>query len=155
MRDLSQKLDKEIQLEIFGDDVELDRTLLEGLSDPLTHLVRNSVDHGIESPSARAAKGKKTFGTVRLSAAHLAGRVQIEVLDDGGGMDPERLKAKAIEKGIITTDQASPPIISQAPPRRSKYVIVEVENESLIAAKKSPLTNPEDGSVSPSLTTPS
>ena len=107
VRDLSQKLDKEIQLEIFGDDVELDRTLLEGLSDPLTHLVRNSVDHGIESPSARAAKGKKTFGTVRLSAAHLAGRVQIEVLDDGGGMDPERLKAKAIEKGIITTDQAS------------------------------------------------
>ena len=107
VRDLSQKLEKEIQLEIFGDDVELDRTLLEGLSDPLTHLVRNSVDHGIEAPATRVAKGKKSCGTVRLSAAHLAGRVQIEVLDDGGGMDPERLKAKAIEKGIITTDQAS------------------------------------------------
>jgi len=107
VRDLSQKLEKEIQLEIFGDDVELDRTLLEGLSDPLTHLVRNSVDHGIESPANRVAKGKKSCGTVRLSAAHLAGRVQIEVLDDGGGMDPERLKAKAIEKGVITTDQAS------------------------------------------------
>lgn len=107
VRDLSHKLEKEIQLEIFGDDVELDRTLLEGLSDPLTHLVRNSVDHGIESPAARVAKGKKSCGTVRLSAAHLAGRVQIEVLDDGGGMDPERLKAKAIEKGVITTDQAS------------------------------------------------
>lgn len=107
VRDLSHKLEKEIQLEIFGDDVELDRTLLEGLSDPLTHLVRNSVDHGIEAPATRVSKGKKSCGTIRLSAAHLAGRVQIEVLDDGGGMDPERLKAKAIEKGIITTDQAS------------------------------------------------
>ena len=107
VRDLSHKLNKEIQLEIFGDDVELDRTLLEGLSDPLTHLVRNSVDHGIEAPSARIAKGKTSCGTIRLSAAHLAGRVQIEVLDDGGGMDPERLKTKAVEKGIITAEQAA------------------------------------------------
>jgi two-component system chemotaxis sensor kinase CheA len=107
VRDLSHKLNKEIQLEIFGDDVELDRTLLEGLSDPLTHLVRNSVDHGIEAPANRTAKGKSSCGTIRLSAAHLAGRVQIEVLDDGGGMDPERLKSKAIEKGILTVDQAA------------------------------------------------
>ena len=107
VRDLSHKLNKEIQLEIFGDDVELDRTLLEGLSDPLTHLVRNSVDHGIEAPANRIAKGKSSCGTIRLSAAHLAGRVQIEVLDDGGGMDPERLKSKAIEKGILTVDQAA------------------------------------------------
>ena len=107
VRDLSHKLNKEIQLEIFGDDVELDRTLLEGLSDPLTHLVRNSVDHGIEAPANRIAKGKSSCGTIRLSAAHLAGRVQIEVLDDGGGMDPERLKSKAVEKGIITADQAT------------------------------------------------
>jgi two-component system chemotaxis sensor kinase CheA len=107
VRDLSHKLNKEIQLEIFGDDVELDRTLLEGLSDPLTHLVRNSVDHGIEAPANRTAKGKSSCGTIRLSAAHLAGRVQIEVLDDGGGMDPERLKSKAIEKGILTADQAA------------------------------------------------
>jgi two-component system chemotaxis sensor kinase CheA len=107
VRDLSHKLSKEIQLEILGDDVELDRTLLEGLSDPLTHLVRNSVDHGIEAPADRIAKGKTSCGTIRLSAAHLAGRVQIEVLDDGGGMDPERLKAKAVEKGVITIEQAS------------------------------------------------
>lgn len=107
VRDLSHKLNKEIQLEIFGDDVELDRTLLEGLSDPLTHLVRNSVDHGIEAPADRIANGKPSCGLVRLSAAHLAGRVQIEVRDDGGGMDPERLKAKAIEKGVITPDQAA------------------------------------------------
>ena len=107
VRDLSHKLNKEIQLEIVGDDVELDRTLLEGLSDPLTHLVRNSVDHGIEAPADRVTKGKSSCGTIRLSAAHLAGRVQIEVLDDGGGMDPERLKAKAVEKGILTVDQAA------------------------------------------------
>lgn len=107
VRDLSHKLNKEIQLEIFGDDVELDRTLLEGLSDPLTHLVRNSVDHGIEAPADRIAKGKSSCGVIRLSAAHLAGRVQIEVRDDGAGMDPERLKTKAIEKGVITADQAA------------------------------------------------
>lgn len=106
VRDLSHKLNKEIQLEIFGDDVELDRTLLEGLSDPLTHLIRNSIDHGIEKASDRLAAGKAAHGTVRLSAAHLAGRVQIEVTDDGAGMDPERLKAKAVEKGVISPDQA-------------------------------------------------
>jgi two-component system chemotaxis sensor kinase CheA len=107
VRDLSHKLNKEIHLEIFGDDVELDRTLLEGLSDPLTHLIRNSIDHGIEKASDRLAAGKSSQGTVRLSAAHLAGRVQIEVSDDGAGMDPERLKAKAVEKGILSADQAS------------------------------------------------
>jgi two-component system chemotaxis sensor kinase CheA len=106
VRDLSHKLNKEIQLEIFGDDVELDRTLLEGLSDPLTHLIRNSIDHGIEQAANRLAAGKAAHGTVRLSAAHLAGRVQIEVTDDGAGMDPERLKAKAVEKGVISPDQA-------------------------------------------------
>ena len=106
VRDLSHKLNKEIQLEIFGDDVELDRTLLEGLSDPLTHLIRNSIDHGIEKAADRLATGKPAHGTIRLSAAHLAGRVQIEVTDDGAGMDPERLKNKAIEKGVISPDQA-------------------------------------------------
>lgn len=106
VRDLSHKLNKEIQLEIFGDDVELDRTLLEGLSDPLTHLIRNSIDHGIEKAGDRLAAGKPAHGTVRLSAAHLAGRVQIEVTDDGAGMDPERLKAKAVEKGVISLEQA-------------------------------------------------
>ena len=106
VRDLSHKLNKEIQLEIFGDDVELDRTLLEGLSDPLTHLIRNSIDHGIEKAADRLAAGKPAHGTVRLSAAHLAGRVQIEVTDDGAGMDPERLKSKAVEKGVISPDQA-------------------------------------------------
>jgi two-component system, chemotaxis family, sensor kinase CheA len=107
VRDLSQKLGKDIALEISGDEVELDRAILEGLSDPLTHLVRNSVDHGLELPAERESQGKSPRGTVRLSAAHLAGRVQIEVADDGRGMDPAKLKAKALEKGLITPEQAS------------------------------------------------
>ena len=114
IRDLGQKLGKEIQLETVGDDVELDRALIEGLSDPLTHLIRNSADHGIELPGARVAAGKTAAGHVRISAAHLAGRVQIEVRDDGNGLNPEKLKAKAIEKGVITTEQASKMTESEA-----------------------------------------
>jgi two-component system, chemotaxis family, sensor kinase CheA len=107
VRDLSQKLGKDIALEISGDEVELDRAILEGLSDPLTHLVRNSVDHGLEQAAERESHGKSPRGTVRLSAAHLAGRVQIEVADDGRGMDPAKLKSKAIEKGLVTPEQAA------------------------------------------------
>ena len=107
VRDLAQKLGKQIHLEILGEEVELDRTLLEGLSDPLTHLVRNSADHGIESAEERLALGKAAHGRVRLAAAHLHGRVQIEVRDDGRGLDPAKLKAKAIEKGILTTEAAA------------------------------------------------
>ena len=106
LRDLGQKLGKEIQLETVGDDVELDRALIEGLSDPLTHLVRNAADHGLEPREERLRVGKPPAGRVRISAAHLAGRVQIEVRDDGRGLDPVRLKAKAVEKGLITADQA-------------------------------------------------
>ncbi len=107
VRDLGQKLNKEIQLEILGDDVELDRTLLEGLSDPLTHLVRNCADHAIETPQERMALGKPSAGRIRLAAAHLSGRVQIEVRDDGRGLDPEKLKAKAIEKGLMSPEAAA------------------------------------------------
>jgi two-component system chemotaxis sensor kinase CheA len=107
IRDLGQKLGKDIHLETIGDDVELDRALIEGLSDPLTHLIRNSADHGIELPAVRVAAGKSAAGHVRISAAHLAGRVQIEVRDDGNGLNPDKLKAKAIEKGLITAEQAA------------------------------------------------
>jgi len=107
VRDLGQKLEKEIKLEIHGEEVELDRTILEGLSDPLTHLVRNCADHGLETPDERSAAGKTSFGRVRLAAAHLSGRVQIEVRDDGRGLNPEKLKAKAIEKGLITSEEAA------------------------------------------------
>ncbi len=107
IRDLGQKLGKDISLETVGDDVELDRALIEGLSDPLTHLIRNSADHGIEPPDERTRAGKPPGGHVRISAAHLAGRVQIEVRDDGRGLNPEKLKSKAIEKGLITSEQAA------------------------------------------------
>ena len=92
MRELGQKLDKEIVLETVGNDVELDRALIEGLSDPLTHLVRNCADHGIEPAAERLRLGKPAAGHVRISAAHLAGRVQIEVRDDGRGMGMDVVK---------------------------------------------------------------
>jgi two-component system, chemotaxis family, sensor kinase CheA len=107
LRDLGQKLGKEFQLETVGDDVELDRTILEGLSDPLTHLIRNSADHGIEPIEDRRRANKSPAGHIRLAAAHLAGHVQIEVRDDGRGLDPDRIRAKAVEKGLITSDQAT------------------------------------------------
>ena len=107
IRDLGQKLGKDIHLETVGDDVELDRALIEGLSDPLTHLIRNSADHGIEPGDERQRAGKSPTGRVRISAAHLAGRVQIEVRDDGRGLNPSKLKAKAIEKGLITPEQSA------------------------------------------------
>ncbi len=107
VRDLSAKLGKECVLEIEGNEVEVDKTIVEAMGDPLTHLVRNSVDHGIEVRDQRIANGKKSVGTIRLRAFHQAGKVCIRIEDDGGGMDPVRLRAKAVEKGIVTADQAS------------------------------------------------
>lgn len=107
VRDLSAKLGKECALEIEGDEVEVDKTIVEAMGDPLTHLVRNSVDHGIETPDRRRAAGKSDTGTVRLRAFHQAGKVCIRIEDDGAGMDPVKLKTKAIEKGIITVEQAA------------------------------------------------
>jgi two-component system, chemotaxis family, sensor kinase CheA len=107
VRDLSAKLNKECNLEIEGNEVEVDKTIVEAMGDPLTHLVRNSVDHGIERPEQRLAKGKPRMGEIKLRAFHQAGKVCIRIEDNGGGMDPEKLKAKALEKGLISQDQAS------------------------------------------------
>lgn len=104
MRDLSRKMGKEIELELIGQDVELDKSIIEALADPLTHLVRNSADHGIESPDARESKGKPRQGSVRLRAYHEGGQVNIDITDDGAGVDPEKLKRKAIDRGIITEE---------------------------------------------------
>jgi two-component system, chemotaxis family, sensor kinase CheA len=106
VRDLSRKLGKQCNLLIEGDDVEVDKTIVEALGDPLTHLVRNSIDHGIETPERREQNGKNSEGQVRLRAFHQAGKVCIRIEDDGGGIDPSRLKTKAVEKGIIDADQA-------------------------------------------------
>jgi two-component system chemotaxis sensor kinase CheA len=100
VRDLSAELGKQIELEMHGADTELDRQVLELAKDPLTHLVRNCADHGIESPAERLAAGKVQKGTIRLSACHQGGHIIIEIADDGRGLDLERIRAKAIEQGF-------------------------------------------------------
>lgn len=106
IRDLSSQLGKSIDLKMEGTDVETDKTIVEAIADPLTHLIRNSCDHGIETPEARTAKGKPETGKIRLRAFHQAGKVMIEIVDDGAGMDPTILKNKAIEKGVLTPEAA-------------------------------------------------
>lgn len=105
-RDLSRSLGKKVKLVIRGRDVELDKTLLEAVTDPLTHLVRNAIDHGIETMEDRQNAGKETTGTIELHAFHEAGKVNIEVADDGRGLDTERLVKKALSASILTKDQA-------------------------------------------------
>ena len=100
VRDMARQLEKNIDLVIEGEEVELDKTIIEGLSDPLTHLVRNAVDHGIEMPAARRASGKNEEAKLHLRAFHEAGQVIIEVADDGRGIDPVKVKEKAIEKKL-------------------------------------------------------
>ena len=106
VRDLSKKLGKTIDLTIVGKDVELDKTIIEAINDPLTHLVRNSVDHGIEMPSERKKLGKTDTGLVILKAYHEAGQVVIEISDDGKGLDGDALAASAVSKGLLTSEQA-------------------------------------------------
>ncbi|MFN0026258.1 MAG: chemotaxis protein CheW [Acidimicrobiales bacterium] len=107
VRDVSAACNKSVRLEMEGAETELDRSLIESITDPLTHIVRNSVDHGIETPADRVAKGKPAEGRLLLRAFHEDGQVVIEIRDDGAGIDSERIKAKAIEKGQITPDQAA------------------------------------------------
>lgn len=100
VRDLAKILNKEIDFIIKGEDVELDKTIVESIGDPLIHLIRNSIDHGIEEPEARESAGKSSSGTLKLSAYHEGGHVIITIEDDGAGIDPEKLKAKALEMGV-------------------------------------------------------
>jgi two-component system, chemotaxis family, sensor kinase CheA len=104
VRDLAAKEGKQIELKMFGEDTELDRTIVEQLNDPLVHMVRNSVDHGIEKPDIRKAKGKPEQGLVTLRAFHQGGNIVIQVQDDGAGMSKDRILAKAVEKGLVTKD---------------------------------------------------
>jgi len=106
-RDVARNLKKEVELELIGAETELDRNLVEALADPLVHLVRNAIDHGIEMPDLREAQGKMRSGNVRLSAQQEGDYVSIEVQDDGAGIDPERLRAKAREKGLIDPEAAA------------------------------------------------
>jgi two-component system chemotaxis sensor kinase CheA len=101
VRDLAQRLDKQVELKIAGETTELDKTVLEKIGDPLLHLVRNSIDHGIENAAARAAAGKSAVGTIYLKASHHGGSIVIEVGDDGAGLDAERIVAKARAAGLV------------------------------------------------------
>jgi two-component system chemotaxis sensor kinase CheA len=106
VRDLAVACEKQARLEMDGQDTELDKTIIEAIRDPLTHLVRNAVDHGIEMPAERVARGKLEEGRLALHAFHEGGKVIIEIADDGRGMDPQRIRAKAIAAKLITAEQA-------------------------------------------------
>lgn len=107
VRDLSISCGKQVQVKMDGAETELDKTILEAIKDPLTHIVRNSVDHGIETPEVRRANGKPAEGTLWLRAYHEGGQVNVEIADDGAGINVERVRQKAIEKGMITPEQAA------------------------------------------------
>ncbi|WP_027431335.1 chemotaxis protein CheA [Lachnospira multipara] len=106
VRDLSKKLDKKMELYITGEDTELDRTVIDEIGDPIMHMIRNSADHGLEPTDVRIERGKPEVGTIALNAFQEGNNVVIEVKDDGNGIDTERVKAKAVEKGAITQEQA-------------------------------------------------
>jgi len=106
VRDLAQRLGKQIELKMTGEQTELDKTVLEKIGDPLVHLVRNSIDHGIEAPSARIAAGKSPIGTVHLDACHRGGNIAVEIRDDGGGLDKTRILAKARARGLVGANDA-------------------------------------------------
>lgn len=105
VRDLSRKMDKPVELDLHGEETELDKTVVDQLGDPLMHMVRNAIDHGLESPAERLAAGKPAEGHVALRAYHQGGSVFIELTDDGKGLDRDRILKKAVEKGIVTENQ--------------------------------------------------
>ena len=107
VRDLAAKLSKQVELKTIGEGTELDRGLIEKIADPLTHLVRNSLDHGIESPEKRLAAGKPAKGTITLQASHQGGNIVIQVIDDGAGLNREKILAKAKERGLPVKDDIS------------------------------------------------
>lgn len=107
VRDLATSCGKQVRIEMEGKETELDKTIIEAIKDPLTHIVRNSVDHGIERPEARSARGKPEEGCLKMRAYHEGGQVNIEIVDDGGGIDLNRVKQKALQRGLISPEQAA------------------------------------------------
>ena len=101
VRDISQKLEKQVELKLIGEQTELDKTVMEKISDPMVHLIRNSLDHGLETPEERLAAGKSESGTVTLNAYHQGGNIVIEIIDDGRGLNTAKIKEKALANGLI------------------------------------------------------
>lgn len=118
VRDLALSCSKQVRVEMEGAETELDKTIIEAIKDPLTHIVRNSVDHGIETPEVRVARGKPAEGRLSLRAYHESGQVILEINDDGNGIDGKRVKAKAVERGLLTQEQAD-----KLPDREAIYLI--------------------------------
>src|SRR5260370_35663429 len=107
VRDWALACGKKVRLEMEGQETELDKTIIEAIRDPLTHLVRNAIDHGIEPPADRLARGKSAEGRLALHAFHEGGKVIIEIADDGAGIDPRRIRAKAVQANLVTAEQAA------------------------------------------------
>ena len=134
VRDGAIKLGKKVQLKIIGEGTELDKGLIEKINDPLNHLVRNSLDHGIESPEQRIAQGKDPQGTITLQAAHQGGNIVIEVADDGAGLNRDRILAKAREKGMTVSDNISDAEVNQmifAPGFSTASMVTEVSGRGV------------------------
>src|SRR3569623_675693 len=108
------ELGKQVRLELDGKETGLDRSVLEAIKDPLTHIIRNAIDHGIETPDVRLASGKPAEGLLRLRALHEGGHVLVEIADDGAGIDPERVLARALERNIVTLERAAKLTIEEA-----------------------------------------
>jgi two-component system chemotaxis sensor kinase CheA len=106
VRDLSMTCKKQVRLEMFGKETELDKTLIEAIKDPLTHIVRNSIDHGIELPEARVTKGKSAEGCITMRASQEGGYVIIEIIDDGGGLNTDKIRERGLQRGLITREKA-------------------------------------------------
>ncbi|HTV03591.1 MAG TPA: chemotaxis protein CheA, partial [Luteitalea sp.] len=107
VRDLAAMCGKQVRIEMIGKETDLDRTIIEAIKDPLTHIIRNSVDHGIEAPAERIARGKRAEGTIRLRAFHEGGQINIEIADDGGGISAEKVRARGLARRLITSEQSA------------------------------------------------
>ena len=105
VRDLSKKLDKQVELTLSGEHTELDKTVMEKINDPMVHMVRNSLDHGLESTQQRISAGKPAKGSLHLSASHQGGNIVIEICDDGAGLNTNKIREKALLKGLISENE--------------------------------------------------
>jgi two-component system chemotaxis sensor kinase CheA len=134
VRDLAGKLNKQVDLKTVGENTELDKSLIEKITDPLTHLIRNSLDHGLETPEKRIATGKSPKGTITLKASHQGGNIVIEVIDDGAGLNRQRILAKAKEKGMNVHDGMTDPevwLLIMAPGFSTADVVTDVSGRGV------------------------